>query len=124
MGSQRQHTHVDKRSEHIDKRMPRATTRDVALYVDGSYKEGDGATYAAQPRRFGDDQDYGNQTEPEAVAAMARLPDRFGYEKSTVHTAELAAMLTSLRLRNSATLEYIRWGQKRAIQFNKIMHPR
>ena len=30
---------------------------------------------------------------------MARLPDRFGYEKSTVHTAELTAMLTALRWR-------------------------
>ena len=77
--------------------MPRATTRDVALYGDGSYKEGDGATYAAQPRRFRDDQDYFNKTEAAAVSAMAKLPEMFGYEKSTVHTAELAAMITSLK---------------------------
>ena len=31
--------YVDKRNEHIDKRMAYATTRNVAPYGDGSYKE-------------------------------------------------------------------------------------
>ena len=50
-------THADTRSEHIDERIPCATTRDVALFSDDSCKEGDGATYSAQPRRFGNEQD-------------------------------------------------------------------
>ena len=73
--------------------MPHATTRDVALYGDGSYKEGDGATYAAQPRSFRNAEDYFNRTVAAAVSGLARLPERFGYETSIIHTAELVAMI-------------------------------
>ena len=79
--------------------MTYTTAQDVALYGDGNYIEGSGATYSAQQLIFGNDALYFEKAEPVDAASMARLPDRFGYERTTVHTAELPAMLTSLRWR-------------------------
>ena len=54
------------------------------------------------------------------MAAKARLPDRFGYEKSTVHTAELTAMLASLRWRKPGQWNML-VGDMSAL-FNALTH--
>ena len=67
----------DKRIEYIDQTVTSTTTQDIALYGDGSYIEGQGATQSAQPLRFDKDAEYFNKTEPDDMVVKARLPDRF-----------------------------------------------
>ena len=90
---------TDKRSEHLDKTITYSMDQDVALYGDGSFINRGCATYSAQPIKFGNGVQYFDKAEPMCAASMACLPERFGYEKTTVHTAELSAMLVSLRWR-------------------------
>ena len=100
--------------------MTYTTTHDVILYGDGSYIEGSSATYSAQPFKFSGDALYFEKTEPVDTASMARLPDRFGYERTTVHTAELSAMITSLGWRRCGQWN-IFVGDKNAL-FNALAH--
>ena len=63
--------------------------------VDSSMKLG--ATYAAQIRIFGEGPNYFKESGVASRPVLARLPLRFGYEASTIRTAELAAKVRSLR---------------------------
>ena len=91
--------HADKRSVHLDKHFALSEQLRAALYGDGGYVPGSGATYAAQPRLFGQDSNYFNNSSAASRPVLARLPNRFGYETCTIHTAEMAAMVASLRWR-------------------------
>ena len=90
---------TDKRIEYLDQMLHYTSERDVALYGDGSYIEGGCVTYSAQPFKFCNDLQYFDDAEDVCAAIKARLPNRFGYERTTIHTAELAAMVASLKWR-------------------------
>ena len=61
----------DKRNEYIDQTATPTATQDIALHGDGSYIEGQGATYSAKPLRFGNDAEYFNKTRPDDMVAKA-----------------------------------------------------
>ena len=73
---------------------------DVGLFGDGGFDPVRGiATFSGGPQRFGAATHYWDESSPAAAAVIGRLPSRFGFESSTVHTAELVAMVVALQWR-------------------------
>ena len=64
------------------------------MYSDG----GGGRTITAcsQARPFGDGRDYWDSGVEVTAQLITQLPRRFGYELTTVHTAEMLGMITGL----------------------------
>ena len=70
---------------------------DFALFWDGGYDPKHGASFSAQVRYFKSGPQYFISAVGFERPVASRLPHRYGYEESTVHTAELSAMVASLR---------------------------
>ena len=93
---------ADRRSRHLDSVAPDpGPGEDIALYGDGGFVPGVGATFSAQARAFGPDPHYWQDSGSVSLPVASRLPRRYGHEECTVHTAELAALLSSLRWRRA-----------------------
>ena len=88
--------YVDLRCSHLD---AACSIRDdeFAVYGDGGYDAKVGASFAAQARYFQDGPLYFEKSILSERVVASRLPVRFGYEESTVHTAELSAMIAAMR---------------------------
>ena len=86
----------DLRCNHLD---APCSTRDCefALYGDGGYDAKLGAAFSAQVRYFQDGPLYFESSIYSERPVASRLPHRYGYEESTVHTAELSAMIAAMR---------------------------
>ena len=69
------------------------------MFGDCGYDHGDGATFSLQIRYFCPDSQYFITSGGCERPVVSRLRRRYGYEDSTVHTAELAAMVAALRWR-------------------------
>ena len=82
---------------HLDGPRP---TRDFEfeLFGDGGYDPKVGASFSAQVRYFQPGRQYFVSAIDFERPVASRLPHRYGYEESTVHTAELSAMVASLKL--------------------------
>jgi hypothetical protein len=90
---------VDKRSRILDAAMPAPFSHlDYALYGDGGYN-GKGATSCAQARSSGTGREYWPSSACVSEKLTSLLPLRYGNERPMVHTAEMVAMLNSLRWR-------------------------
>ena len=90
---------ADRRSASLDGRAAVPFRHlDYALYGDGGHN-GRMATCCSQARSFGEGDEYWHSSACVTDKLMCVLPKRYGYEKCTVHTAELVAMLNSLRWR-------------------------
>ena len=72
---------------------------EVGLFGDVGFYRRRGATFAAQARAFGTLENYWLASRPAADMTASRMPARYGYEAPTIHTAELAALIASLRWR-------------------------
>ena len=73
-----------------------APGEDLALFGDGGFKVGVGATFSAQARAFGLGNLYWQGSGSVSLPVASRVPLRYGHEPCTVKTAELAALLSSL----------------------------
>ena len=71
---------------------------DYAMYSDGGFAPLPGATFAAQAKSF-DDFDYSVSGRPVSNMFYSRFPRGYGWERSTVNTAELAGLVSALRWR-------------------------
>ena len=91
---------LDLRGRHLDAivHLPFQES-EYGLYGDGGYSSRAGATFAAQARSFGPLGDFWGSSEVVTDSLSSRMPMRYGSESVTTHTAELAAMVTSLRWR-------------------------
>lgn len=69
------------------------------LFGDGVYNPHDGATFSGQARAFGQGDQYWQHTDPVSDTVAGKLPRRYGYEQSTIHTAEVCGLVASLRWR-------------------------
>ena len=69
------------------------------MFGDGGYDHRDGASFSAQVLYFQPGPQYFVSSEGFERPVASRLPRRYGYEDSTVHNAEMAAMVASLRWR-------------------------
>ena len=78
-------------------RTPPIPDDEFGLFGDGGFDIFLGASFSAEARLFQDNHSYFITAIGNAARVSSRLPSRFGYEGSTVHTAELSAMITSLR---------------------------
>ena len=81
---------------HLDSPRP-IMDNEFALFGDGGYDVKHGASFSAQIRFFQSGPQYFLSTATFESPVSSRLPHRYGYEESTVHTAELSAMVASLR---------------------------
>lgn len=72
---------------------------EVGLFGDGGFDRRRGATFAAQARAFGTLENYWLASRPAADMTASRMAVRYGYKAPTIHTAELAALIASLRWR-------------------------
>ena len=77
---------------HLDATQP-------TLFGDGEYDLSDGASFSAQVRYFQPGPQYFVSADAAERPVASRLPRRYGYEESTVHTAKLSAMIASLKWR-------------------------
>ena len=91
---------------HLDATQPTNAT-EFALFGDGGYDLSDGASFSAQVRYFQHSPQYFVSAEAAERPVASRLPRRYGYEVSAVHTAELSAMVASL-VENTRRMEYVR----------------
>ena len=93
----------DLRSNHLLSPEPPGAAylshEDQALYGDGGYSPSVGATFCCQARGFGAAGEYWNTSSWASRMLSGRLPARYGWEPSTIHTAELQALVCSLRFR-------------------------
>ena len=87
---------VDLRCSHLDAPRP-IRNCESALHVDGGYDVKLGASFSAQVKYFQAGPLYFESSIDSERPVASRLPHRYGYEESTGHTAELAAMIASLR---------------------------
>ena len=71
----------------------------LGLYGDGGYNSSDGATFSGQAVLFGSGERYWEESVSACRPVANKLPQRYGYECSSVHNAELAAMVSALRWR-------------------------
>ena len=90
---------VDPRSHYLDKVVMVAAAEDIALYGDGGYSKASGASFASQGRAFGPTGRYWEEAGWCTLPVMFRFPLYYGYDIATIHTAELAAMVSALRWR-------------------------
>lgn len=92
--------HHDHRSRWLDSvRSVNAQGQDFAVFGDGGFTKGAGATFAAQVRTFGERERYFEEGSPTGDEMARRLPARYGHEDSSIHMAELASLLVALRWR-------------------------
>ena len=112
--------HVDKRSEHLDKHVSFAGPFRIGLYSDRGYAPVNGITFAIQTQRFGQTNNYGDHLTSATTLVLTRLPERYEYEECTIHTAELAAMVASLRWRNKCGWRFVL--RDRSAIFNALQH--
>ena len=87
----------DHRSLLLDSRQLVLPSAELALFSDGGANT-EGTTAACQARALGGPQ-YWRSAAAVGPQLSVRLPARFGWEHTTVHTAELLAMLAALRWR-------------------------
>ena len=81
--------------------LPHASdTSDSAIYGDGGFSK-DGATFACQARGFGSVGQYWECSAWVSRQIQGKLPTRYGWESSTIHTAELLSLAVSLRFRRA-----------------------
>ena len=97
------HSGCDSRSLHLlSPELPGAAHQsheDQALYGDAGYSPQFGATFCSQARGFGVAGEYWTTSSWASRTLSGRLPARYGWEPSTIHTAELQALVCSLRFR-------------------------
>ena len=105
-------------SLHLGKQCALSEPSRTALYGDGGFVPGSGDTFAAQPRLVGQEPNYYNNSSAASSPVLLRLPNRFGFETCTIHTAELAAMVASLRWRSDGVWDLF-VGDKSAL-FNAL----
>ena len=70
---------------------------ELGLFGDGGHDIVRGASFSAEARPFQNNSSYFTSSLSAVGKVASRLPIRFGYEKASVHTAELSAMIASLR---------------------------
>ena len=87
----------DLRSQHLDNRQQVLPNTDLALFADGG-ANAEATVAACQARAFAGAHYWTTASEVGPQLAV-RLPARYGWEHTTVHTAELLAMLAALRWR-------------------------
>ena len=89
-------TNIDFRAMHLDS--PRLIMdNEFALFGDGGYDVTHGASFSAQIRYFQSGPQYFLSSATSESPVSSRLPFRFGFDESSDHTAELSAMVASLR---------------------------
>ena len=69
----------------------------MVLASGGSHHPRLGITYAAEIRAFGVGPAYHSHTSSLGRQIIGRLPERYGHESSTIHTAEVIGALIALR---------------------------
>ena len=79
------------RSQHLDSRQQVLHNTDLALFADGGANEE--ATAAARQARAFAGSHYWTTASEVGPQLAVRLPARYGWEHTTVHTAELLAIL-------------------------------
>ena len=67
------------------------------MYGDGGYDVKLGASFSAQVRYFQAGPLYFESSIDSERPIASRLPHKYGYQESMVHTVEIAAMIASLR---------------------------
>ena len=87
---------LDKRAQNLDSPVPTPDC-ELGLFGDGGYDIVRGASFSAEARPFQNNPSYFTSSLSPVGKVASRLPIRFGYEKASVHTAELSAMIASLR---------------------------
>ncbi|CAE7837193.1 unnamed protein product [Symbiodinium sp. CCMP2592] len=87
----------DLRSQHLDSKQQILPNVDIGLFADGG-ANGEATVAACQARAFAGPH-YWNTASAAGPQLAVRLPARYGWEHTTVHTAELLAMLAALRWR-------------------------
>ena len=97
------HPDNDKRCAYLDHPNPTPGEKDLVMASDGSAHPKHGCTYASEARTFGDHGSYHNTTYPIGMPNIGRLPHRFGYEKCTIHTAEVIGALNALHYRKTGS---------------------
>ena len=93
---------ADLRSMHLDILKP-TNGNNYVLFGEGGYVHGAGASFSARVRYLHADSQYFVTPAGRGRPVASRLPSRYGYEESTVHTAELSAMVASLKWRTHGT---------------------
>ena len=90
------HSGCDSRSLHLlSPELPGAAHQsheDQALYGDGGYSPQFGATFCSQARGFGVAGEYWTTSSWASRTLSGRLPARYGWEPSAIHTARRAAL--------------------------------
>ena len=89
-------TNIDFRAMHLDSPCF-IMDNEFALFGDGGYDVFNGAYFSAEIRFFQSGPQYFVSSLTSVPPVSSRLPCRFGFEESIVHTAELSAMIASLR---------------------------
>ena len=89
---------ADPRSRHLDSTLHGLAGLDMGLFADGG-ADAATCTFAGQARSFGVDDRYWEESHSVMPQLRGRLPRRWGWEDTTIHTAEFFAMLVALRWR-------------------------
>lgn len=79
--------------------VPCSASADTFLCGDGGYTPACGASFSGGVHAFGAPGAYFDSSREAVAPVSARMPMRYGFEAASVHTAELAALVASLRWR-------------------------
>ena len=91
--------HCDPRANHLLTLIESPGPADFALFGDGGFDLSHGATFCCQARGFGPPGNYWSSAAWASQKLLGRLPRRYGWEHSSIHTAEMQALTCSLRFR-------------------------